>query len=766
LQANMKGQLRMKAIITLLLVLSAFLSVTNSNALTLAERGKATATIIVGSDATATEKYAANELASYLKQISGADFITCSSPISVSGTKIFVGQTTIVKAMLPDVNWKSLSGDSILIRTKGNNLFLAGDRPRGTLYAVNTFLEDYLGVKWWTPSVNYVPRKSTVRINDIDLTYKPPFMFRDSYFVNVIDGRSEFPVHMRLNGHFQIIPPEQGGHYFIHGFVHTFNQMLPPAQYAKDHPEWYALVNGKRRFENAQLCLTNPEMKAEMIRVALSWIGCNPAAGLISISQNDAPAGACQCEKCQAIVKETGSETGALIAFVNSVAEEIEKQYPGFLVETLAYQYSRKPPTKIKPRKNVIIRLCTIECDFAKPLEGPTNKDFMADLNEWKKISNQLFIWDYVANFTSYIIPMPNFQVLAPNIRTFANNKVTGLYEQGDGYNREASFCNLRLWMIAHLMWNPSLNPDKLMKEYLNGYYGNAGPYLYKYIKVWEKALARENGFHGCGSTRPFYMNADDFADAFDLFEAAEKSVANDPVITERLKIQRLALDHGYIISRPYLKGTGLKRIHVNPEELVRNFLDVSTKTGNDYIGEGFKLDDNYKNRLISFAKTDFPEKEFSAPFVLDSAKAANRLEIQDNEFSISPIEKLVVKVPDSQATDGHAVKESTNHVQWSVSVPLQEYAGKKGEVFASIRVDTKASKGKAFSIGIYDPGLRYEVVDRLVKLESIPGKGYYEYSLGEIEIKPGSYIYIAPCNNPEGADGIYIDRAYIVPSP
>lgn len=754
----------MRRIITFLLMLMLIPAFCNADSIMLAKSGKAKATIIVGQDATAPEKYAADELANYLKQITGAEFNKSTDPSAVSGTKIFIGQTAMVKAMLPDFDWSSVKGDGIIIKTIGNNLILSGDRPRGTIYAVNTLLEDYLGVKWWTPSANFIPRKSTVRIKDINLTYKPPFMFRDSYFVNVIGANGDFPLHLKLNGHFQNIPAEKGGHYFIHGFVHTFYQLLPPDVYAKEHPEWYALVNGKRQFENAQLCLSNPEMKAMLTDVALYWVSCNPAAGLISISQNDAVSGVCECEKCKELVKKTGSQTGALIYFVNSIAEEIEKKYPDCLVETLAYQYSRRPPTKIKPRKNVLIRLCTIECDFAKPLEGPTNKDFMSDIKSWKKISRQLFIWDYVANFTNYIIPMPNFQVLAPNIRTFAENKVTGLYEQGDGFNNEASFDNLRVWIIAHLMWNPNLDMNKLMKEYLQGYYGAAGPYLEKYINVWTKAIARENAFHGCGSIRPFYMNANDFADAFDYFNAAEKAAANDPVITERLKIQRLALDHGYIISRPFLKGPGLKRINVNPEEMVKNFIDVCTKTGNEYIGEGFRLDDNYKNRLFSLATTSFPEKEFTAPFKFDAVKAADRIEIQDNEFSVSPIEKLVSKVSDTEATDGSAVKETTNHVQWAMSVPLQPYVGKKGEVLVSIKVDTKAAKGKAFYVGIYDPGLRSEVVDRLVKLEEIPGKGYYEYSLGDFEVKPGSYIYFAPCNNPTGADGIYMDRAYIIP--
>lgn len=754
----------MKYLYTLALLLISICLSTSLYAVVLAERGKARATIVVGADAVDSEKFAANELADYLKQITGADFTVKDSPVGVSGTKIYVGQTRLVKRLLPDFSWSEVNGDGIVIKTVGSDLVLSGDRPRGTIYAVYTFLEDYLGVRWWAPDATYVPRKSTLRTKEINITYKPPFVYRETFFRNVMDAGTNFPIRLKLNGHYQQIPNNKGGHYSFLGFCHTFYQLLPVDRYAKDHPEWYALVNGKRKFENAQMCLTNPEMKAELLKNAFTWIEANPAAGIISISQNDAT-GPCECDNCKAMVAKTGSESGALIAFVNSIAEEIEKKYPDFLIETLAYQYTRKAPTNIKPRKNVLVRLCTIECDFAKPLEGPTNKDFMVDFYNWQKITQKLFVWDYVANFTNLLIPMPNYQVLKPNIQTFAKNNVIGLFEQGDGYNAYASMAPLRTWMISHLMWNPKLNEKKLMGEFLRGYYGKAGPYLEKYVKVWENALKRENGFHGCGSTRPYYMNASDYDQAFRYFRAAEESVKNDPIISGRLQIQRLALDHGFLICRPFLRGEALQKIDVNTAEMAKNFVEKSVQTGNDFIGEQTRMDDIYKNRLIDLGKTEFSYKDFAAPSVFDAARASDRLELQDIDFTVAPFEHWAKIVKDPQATDGSAVRESTDHVQWVVQIPLKPFAGKKGELFVSVRVEAKAAKGKAFTAGIYDPQLRFEVVDRLVKLEELPGKGYYEVSLGEMEVKPDSYIYVAPCRNPDEIAGIYIDRAYLIPS-
>ena len=154
-----------------------------------------------------------------------------------------------------------------------------------------------------------------------------------------------------------------------------------------------------------------------------------------------------------------------------------------------------------------------------------------------------------------------------------------------------------------------------------------------------------------------------------------------------------------------------------------------------------------------------------SSDLVFDQAKATNRIDIQDKDFTLAPLMNWVTKVSDTEATDGSAAKLSTDHVQWAVQIPLKEIKGMKGELFISAKVSKKAAKGKAFTIGVYDPNLRSEAVERQVKLENIPGKDYYEYSLGEMEIKPDTFIYVAPCKNPAGADGISIDRAYLVPS-
>ena len=59
----------------------------------------------------------------------------------------------------------------------------------------------------------------------------------------------------------------------------------------------------------------------------------------------------------------------------------------------------RPAPSKTVPRANVIIRLCSIECNFAAPFSDPSNAPFQKDMDSWAKISNRTYIWNYVTNF-------------------------------------------------------------------------------------------------------------------------------------------------------------------------------------------------------------------------------------------------------------------------------------------------------------------------------------------------------------------------------
>ena len=118
---------------------------------------------------------------------------------------------------------------------------------------------------------------------------------------------------------------------------------MPPEEFYDKHPEYYSLINNKRIHEEAQLCLTNPDVLKIVTERIKKRIRQNPEYLIYDVSQNDWD-NPCQCDKCQAIVKREGSESGLVIWFVNQVAEAVEKEFPDKYIGTLAYKYTRTPP--------------------------------------------------------------------------------------------------------------------------------------------------------------------------------------------------------------------------------------------------------------------------------------------------------------------------------------------------------------------------------------------------------------------------------------
>src|SRR4051794_36683172 len=112
--------------------------------ITLTHDGKSDYVIAIANNAGLAERTAANNLADYIQKATGAKLpVVNESDIAIEEVHyISVGRTKLAEKVLTDVKWGELAHDGIVLRTNGNTLFLTGGQPRGTVYAVNTFLED------------------------------------------------------------------------------------------------------------------------------------------------------------------------------------------------------------------------------------------------------------------------------------------------------------------------------------------------------------------------------------------------------------------------------------------------------------------------------------------------------------------------------------------------------------------------------------------------------------------------------------------------
>jgi hypothetical protein len=514
----------------------AFLGIPRANAITIAKKGKPKAVIVVADKAAEPERHAAVELAGFLQQITGGKFDVVANPAQGS-SRLLVGPDA-AKLALPDFSTDGLDAEGIIIRTVGKDLILAGGRPRGTLYAVYTFLEDYCGCRWWSSTESTIPKTPTLRIKKLNVSYVPPVEYRSPFWFDAFDG--DWAARNKCNGHAHRLESKHGGRHIYEGFVHTFYPLIPPDKYFKDHPEWFSEINGKRTYDHAQLCLTNEDMRKELVKNLKDRLRNNPTATIASVSQNDWH-GNCQCAQCAAVEKEEDSPAGLMLRFVNAIAADIEQEFPNVAISTLAYQYTRKPPKITKPRHNVIVQLCSIECSFSVPLADERNKAFRDDIVGWSKISDRLYIWDYTTNFRHHVMPHPNLRVLGPNVKFFADHNVKGIFEQGAYTTNGAEMAELRAWVLAKLLWNPSLDGQKLIDQFIEGYYGPAGPHVKAYLDTIHNAVEQSGDWLGCFSEHTAkFLSLATLTKGWDHLSAAEAAVQDKPELLFRVQVAQL----------------------------------------------------------------------------------------------------------------------------------------------------------------------------------------------------------------------------------
>jgi hypothetical protein len=435
--------------------------------------------IALSNNASESERWAAKDLQHWLKEISGADFLIQPVEQAFNGPRIIIGFNDWVK----DKTGKSSPADpdeSFRYTSLGPDILIYGGRQRGTMYGVMAFLENELGCRWYTPTVSVIPHRTEMLFTSYDHSEAPGIRVRNDFYFEAFD--SIWAARNRMNG--AMTSRHQPGGVESYWAVHTFFPLMPPSEFFGKHPEYYSLINNKRTYKEAQLCLTNPNVLKIITERIKKRMRESPEYLIYDVSQNDWD-NPCQCDKCQAIVRREGSESGVIIWFVNQVAEAVEKEFPDKYIGTLAYKYSRKPCTTIHPRHNVVVRLCSIECCFSHDIKScPRNKSFLEDLKGWAAMAKNLYIWDYVVYFQHYIMPYPNMNVLQPNIRTFQENHAIGIMEQADYQSRGGEFAELRSYLISRLLWNPDCNTDDVISDFMSGYYGRSGKYIRQYFDL------------------------------------------------------------------------------------------------------------------------------------------------------------------------------------------------------------------------------------------------------------------------------------------
>jgi len=522
--------------------------------LVLKERGQAALKILLPDNADTIEMKAAELLKEALEVGTGCRYmVEFEKPVmaQVLSPVFSIGATRLYRAsgIFPK---SDLGEEGYVIGEAGGNLFLAGGKKRGAVSAVIALLEEDLCGRYYTeedglcipeiPDIINISLREYVPEITLRTMFQSESFHRDYQLFNRIGASRE---------KFEFVPGCWGGstNFPEKYFIHTFQNLLSNEEYFDSHPEYFALIDGKRRKQGhgdilggvggGQLCLTNPEVRKIVTRKVLEELEIYHPYGLFDISENDVVENSfCQCDNCRRMKEKEGADSGALIDFINEIAQKVSEVYPDVRISTLAYVESAKPPKHIRPHKNVIIRLANRSGLYPYPIVyAQESGEFYSHFKDWVETGARLFIWEYAANYLSWLFPRPNLMVLDNDINLYAESNIYGLFLQSSHYGPGENQGRLRAWVYSKKMWDPSSKIGDLIRDFNSGYYGEAADYMQAYSNLLDREW---HHFHKANEGKKnIFEFSDDFIDEAErIFRKAFDSVADNPDLFSKVEFE------------------------------------------------------------------------------------------------------------------------------------------------------------------------------------------------------------------------------------
>ncbi len=481
--------------------------------LTVVANGASSYEIVLADGATRPARLAASELQSFILRSTGVKLPIVALP-SPDKPHLFVGPNAASRAagVTPD----DLKPEGFHLRAIGQDVHLVGkdtngDPSRyssnypcqtGTLTAVYEFLERFCGVTfcWHDDLGTVVPHQETVTVPAAtSLTQAPTWTYRCLAYGPQDSTSAIFGRRLRLGWQYSV------------SHSHAWFRICPLGKYAKDHPEYFALVNGERTARyygegahGGQVCTSNPAVVQIFIQAAIDFFTAHPDMDMFSISPNDG-GGFCECDKCRAL---DGGEmladnpqapvlTDRMIHFYNAVADGVAQVYPDKLLGAYVYSYYQRPPvreTRIAP--NLMLVQATNSAFF----QGLGWAQEHAGERKWRALAKHFEKYDiYYYGPTLLNVVAPVTAHTAERLKQEQEIGLEGGYlYMGQSYEELGA----GHYLMARLMWDPAADPTEVQQRYYGALYGPAAPDVTAYYRLLEDRL-RESFLKGVPCNEP-----------------------------------------------------------------------------------------------------------------------------------------------------------------------------------------------------------------------------------------------------------------------
>jgi hypothetical protein len=408
---------------------------------------------------------------------------------------ILIGRPLVTQMGLADTSeFEAVKWDGYLIKADAHRIAIAGYAPQGTIYGTYAFLRK-IGLKLYPWRFG----DGLKRYEPIPSGTMPAFSIADKPFFELRDvtghGRGRYGATMRAYTLGELkwarsLPALKDGGYI--GWDHTAGYLVPIQTHMAAHPEFYPTRSGVKILpttptKRVGVCACHPALEAITIKNALAWMGRQPARRLFGITDGDQ--GGSRCPSCAATDPIPDYYTDRNLRWANSVARAIRNPYPDNRVFTLAYLNTVKPPLEAGLEPNALVLYApwywSSRATSAVGFDHPLNVVAMEEFVAWNRLfPGQIGVYDYPSSW---------IYGTAERIKLYARYGVRWVY-------MNALKGDLLHWVASQLLWDPTLDVDDLIAEFVAAYYGPAADAMQAYYTlrrdtIQRNALSLSHGF-------------------------------------------------------------------------------------------------------------------------------------------------------------------------------------------------------------------------------------------------------------------------------
>jgi len=553
-----------------------------TGSVTLAAEGKSQFVIVHAPEAPETVREAAAELQHYLEKSTGARLPVVTSEPAEGAPAIYLGDGPW--AVRAGINAADLPWEASRTLVRDGSVFIVGrdtaDGTRtpqggisaGTRNGVYFFLEEAAGIRWLLPGEDgeVVPEHGKLKVAAMDRTDAPAFERR----VLPYSGKGEEVVRwrqrQRLGGSLEI----------YHG--HHWKEAVPPELFAQ-HPDWFPLRGGDRvpPAGRYKIETTNPGLIAHYAQQAIEAFDRNPKLYSFSLSPSDS-GGWSESPEALALQEKDPhggrSVTPLVLKFYNDVARLVAEKHPDKVLPGYIYaEYLYPPAGGVPPMEPNLFPVVAPHISYGFTLyRDDIRQDWLGIMDAWAQASSHLGYYDLMNWWMQEIgavmpVAVPIVRFVFENLREYPVVESVFLYGRSAWGSGGASN-----YILARLMWDPSLDPEALRREYFTQAYGpQAAVPLLAMDDLLDAAFAREYRENDQARYIPTpemlrrIYRGENFASLRRLYTEAAAATMTEP---QRRRLEMLGLNFSVLewnlVSRGMLAADPASPFHRTSEEV------------------------------------------------------------------------------------------------------------------------------------------------------------------------------------------------------